>query len=292
MTVEKVVGLLGWPTAHSLSPVMQNAAFKALGLDEWIYLPMPVNKFPYIRVKEAVLGLRALSLQGANVTVPYKEAVLPYMEKLSEQARIIGAVNTIAVDGEGRLVGHNTDGQGFINDLTDQNIDPTSMDTLLLGAGGSARAISVALLNKGSTKLTILNRTKTKADDIANYLRNLFPKADIMSGFLNKEVLRQMPMPALVINCTSVGLTPNNNEMAWDENLGFSSSQVVYDTIYNPQETRFLRHAKAGGAQAISGLGMLVHQGALSFKIWTGQEAPLDVMKKAVVEALSQIKTI
>lgn len=281
MLIDKIVGIIGWPVAHSISPLMQNRAFLEVGLTNWCYVPMPVSKYPYIRVKEAVLGLRALGFQGANVTVPYKEAVLPYLERLSETAKAIGAVNTIAIDSEGRLVGHNTDGQGFVRDLAEHGIYPRDVSVLLLGAGGSARAITYALLSHGLKRITILNRTKTKADDIANAFRGSFKDAVIETGPLTKDHIKQSPHADLIINTTSVGLKDGDHEMPWDENIHFSREQIVYDIIYNPKMTTFLQHANNDGAKTINGLGMLIHQGALAFEIWTKKTAPIAVMKEA-----------
>ncbi len=286
--INKMVGLIGWPVEHSISPVMQNAAFRELDLEEWVYVPMPVSKYPYIRIKEAVLGLRALGFQGANVTVPYKEAVVPYLEHLSDMAKAIGAVNTIAINSDGRLIGHNTDGLGFIKDLEEHTIDVSSMDVLLLGAGGSARSVAYALLANGCKRLTILNRTKTKAEDIANALAHLFPDAQLFVGPLNKDTIKQLPHAELIINATSMGLVSAADLMPWDENVSFTRNQIVYDLIYNPAETKFLKKAREDGAKAINGLGMLVHQGALAFKIWTGHDAPIAVMRAAAEAALKK----
>lgn len=283
MTVDKIVGIIGWPVSHSLSPLIHNSAFLEMGLDSWIYVPMPVSKFPYIRIKEATLGLRALAFQGANVTVPYKEAVVPYMDDLSENARIIGAVNTIAIDSAGRLVGHNTDASGFINDLKDHHIVTLPMNVLILGAGGSARAIAFGLLDNGCKSLTILNRTKSKADELAVSMQHLFSGKIIKSGPLDIEKLKELPPFDLVVNCTSVGMADSLGVMPWDEALPFTKNQIVYDLIYKPGKTALLVKAEADGAQAINGLGMLCHQAALAFTIWTGVQAPLDAMKKAAL---------
>lgn len=287
--IDKIVGLIGWPVEHSISPIMQNVAFRELGLDDWIYVPMPVSKYPYIRIKEAVLGLRALGFQGANVTVPYKEAVVPYLEHLTDMAKAIGAVNTIAINSDGRLIGHNTDGSGFMKDLQDHSIDVSAIDVLLLGAGGSARSVAYALLADGCKRLTILNRTKTKAEDIANGFAHVFPDAQLFVGALNKDTIKQLPHAELIINATSMGLVSSKDLMPWDENVSFTRNQVVYDLIYNPRETKLLQKATSDGARAINGLGMLVHQGALAFKIWTGHEAPIAVMKAAAEAALKKL---
>lgn len=286
MTTDKIVGIIGWPVSHSISPVMQNRAFKEMGLDAWCYVPMPVSKYPYIRIKEAVLGLRALGMQGANVTVPYKEAVVPYLERLSDMARAIGAVNTIAIDSEGRLAGFNTDGLGFVRDLQEHDLDPQDLSILILGAGGSARAITYALLDHGCKHITILNRTRTKADDLANSFRSIFKNAIVDTGPLEKDLMMRMLHVDLVVNTTSLGLADTADQMPWDINVHFSSNHIVYDIIYNPKATMFLQHAAKDGAKTINGLGMLVHQGALAFEIWTGHKPPIQVMKDAAADVL------
>jgi shikimate dehydrogenase len=292
MKIKNIVGLIGWPVSHSVSPAMQNAAFIKLNLDSWCYVPMGVEKFPYIRLKEAILGLRALSFKGANITVPYKEAVIPYLDRLTDSARAIGATNTISINSEGRLIGHNTDGQGFIKDLEENNIDVGKMSALILGAGGSARAIAYALLDQGCENITILNRTKTKADDVANLFKSIFIKANIETGPLDSETMRKIPHPDLIINCTSVGMLGSESDSIWDENINFSKSQVVYDLIYNPVKTKLLLQAENAGAKALNGLGMLIHQGALAFKIWTGLDAPLDAMKEAATKEMAIISKV
>lgn len=290
MAIDKIVGIIGWPVAHSISPIMQNRAFLEAGLDSWCYVPMPVSKYPYIRVKEAVLGLRALSCQGANVTVPYKEAVVQYLDKLSDSAKAISAVNTIVVDSEGRLVGHNTDGYGFITDLSDHGVNPIGMHVLVLGAGGSARAIMHALLTNGCRRITILNRTKTKADDVAYSFRAMFRDAMIDTGPLTKDAIKMTLHAELIVNATNIGMSGFDHQMPWDENIHFSSSHIVYDLIYNPAVTPLLAHAAKDNAKTINGLGMLVHQGAQAFELWTGQPAPIAAMRDAAERALTMMK--
>jgi shikimate dehydrogenase len=276
----KIVGVIGWPITHSLSPVMHNRAFLDLGLSDWAYVPMPVEK---ARIKEAVVGLRALGFLGANVTVPHKEAVVPYLDKLSDEALAIKAVNTIIVDKDGSLIGHNTDGRGFIADLSEHKIDVKNLSVLILGAGGSARALVHALLSHGCCDIAIVNRTKNKADEIAA----LFSSAGttIVTGSLDSETLSLMATRDLVINTTSLGMAKTLHQMAWDAQIKFSRDQIVYDLIYNPAETALLSHAKHCGARGLNGLGMLVHQGALAFELWTGLKAPIAVMRKAALEA-------
>lgn len=285
MSVENIVGLLGWPTSHSISPIMQNQALKTAGLTNWLYVPMPVRPEPKERIKEAVWGLRALGFKGANVTVPYKEAVVPYLDRLSDEAAQIGAVNTIVVDEHDHLVGHNTDGIGFINDLADHGFLVANKSILILGAGGSARALAYTVLAQKCKHLLILNRTENKASDIAHSLKQKFPESVVEAGPLAKEYL-QKNKADLVINTTSLGLPSKPEESPWDSGVAFAQSQVVYDLIYNPAITPFLKQAERSKATTLNGLGMLVHQGAKSFEIWTGLKAPLSVMKSAVFQAV------
>lgn len=284
MGIKNIVGLIGWPVSHSVSPGMQNRAFLELGCHDWLYVPMPVATSPNSRIKEAVLGLRALGIVGANVTVPHKEAVLPYLDDLSDMAKAIGAVNTIAIDNEGRLIGHNTDGLGFISDLVEHDVDPKGMQVVVLGAGGSARAITYALLSHGCQNITILNRTKSKANDIAFSFRDSFKNAIIKTDTL--AAIKDTPSADLIINTTSIGLKSTGDQMPVDKDVHFTKSQIVYDLIYNPKMTTFLKHAAKDGARTINGLGMLVHQGALAFAIWTKQKAPVAAMKEAALAAL------
>jgi shikimate dehydrogenase len=197
----------------------------------------------------------------------------------------MNAVNTIIVDNNGRLIGHNTDGIGFIADLADHHIDPRGLRTLILGAGGSARAIAHALLAHGCKSIAIANRTSAKADQLVSTLRIVDPDASIITGPLAAKFIKQLPTCDLVINTTSIGMAATIDQMPWDRTLPFSRGQIVYDLIYRPKDTAFLRHAALGGALCINGLGMLVHQGAAAFAMWTGREAPVAIMRAAALEA-------
>jgi len=287
MIIENVVGIIGWPVSHSVSPQMHNRAFLELGLLNWSYVPMPVHDAPKSRVGEAVLGLRALGFRGANVTVPYKEMVLPYLDRLSADAQAIGAVNTIVVNANGLLEGHNTDGVGYINDLVNHGIGCKGLRAIMLGAGGSARAIAYGLLSHDVKRLMLLNRTKAKADEIASHFRPRFTDAQIDADSLTKESFTQALSSAdIIINTTSIGLNNKDEELPFLADMSFSSSQIVYDIIYNPSTTALLTRAAACNARILNGLGMLVHQGALSFEIWTGRKAPINAMHEEAIKAI------
>lgn len=282
--MSKLVGIIGWPVTHSLSPLMHNAAFKKLQLDQWLYVYLPVAKQPDIRIKEAISGLRALGFNGANVTVPYKETVIPFLDELSATAQAVRSVNTIVVDPSGKLVGHTTDGDGFINDLFEHGILVKDKIIMLLGAGGSARSLAYALLQQGCKKLILLNRTESKAHAIAQAFAPFFPNTEIVVGTLEEAATREKA--DVIINATTIGMAPAVHEMPWPKEISFTQNQVVYDIIYHPQKTMLLKKAEYEGVKAINGLGMLVHQGALAFTLWTGCDAPIKYMQEIVREKM------
>jgi len=277
----KLVGLIGWPVEHSLSPAMNNAAFSALGLD-YCYVPLPVAPG---RLKEAVEGLRALGFVGANVTVPHKEAVMAYLDEVTSEARAIGAVNTIVVQ-NGRLTGYNTDWRGFLAALRDGGFAPEGKRAVVLGAGGAARA-AVYALGKAEAEIAILNRNLSRAEALVRDLSPLFPFISLVPLSLNGETLLEQAAAAhLLVNATSLGMWPEVEGSPWPESLAFPSHLTVFDLVYNPGKTKLIKQAEAAGARAISGLGMLVHQGAEAFRLWTGVDPPLATMYEVCEEAL------
>lgn len=277
--IRDVVGIIGWPVDKSLSPIMHQHAFKALGLSSWCYVPMPVAPHPPGRIEQAVLGLRALGFRGANVTAPYKEAVIPHMDAMSERAQVIGAINTIAIDDQGQLVGHNTDGEGFIRDLRERRVKIDGASVLILGAGGASRAIAHGLLSRGLTSLFIANRTKGKALKMRERFHDLSAEANIDVVDLDELASRGTSSFDLIVNTTGDGI------FCWlsRRDVKFLPHQLIYDLSYAVKEpTEILKLAARGGSKTLSGLGMLLHQGALSFEIWTNKQAPLDAMRKAI----------
>jgi shikimate dehydrogenase len=280
----KLVGLIGWPVSHSVSPVMHNAAFAELGLD-WCYVPLPV---PTERLGEAVTGLRALGLVGANVTAPHKQGVMPYLDRLTPAAQAIGAVNTICVESDGSLLGDNTDGRGFVADLHDHGVNPVGQRVLVLGAGGSARAVLYGLAEAGSHSIALCNRTAERAHMLAIEMQPRFPHCPIHAYALPEAMTHLAAQVDLIVNTTSLGMTPNTETTPWDEQVAFRPDQVVYDLVYNPPQTRLLYKAAAEGARAIGGLGMLIWQGALAFALWTGQTPSVAAMRQAALEQLQQ----
>ena len=269
------VFLIGHPTAHSVSPAMQNAGFRSIGLD-WNY---ELLETPPAELADVVARLRAADCVGANVTIPHKQAVVELLDNVTPRARAIDAVNTI-IKKDGKLIGDNTDGYGFSASLRSAHVDPQSKRVVVLGAGGAARAVTVTLAQAGAEQITILNRTTPRAQALAGFLRASFPNADIRE---NDETA--LSDAQLIVNATPVGMSPHEAESPMRG--AFPAGAVAIDLVYRPLETRFLRQAAEENAQTIGGLGMLVHQGAASFKLWTGRDAPVDLMLDAARHALN-----
>ena len=273
-----LTGLIGWPVEHSQSPAMHNAAFAAAGLDgRYVLLPVAPE-----RIAEAVIGLRALGFRGANVTVPHKQAVIPFLDALTPEARAIGAVNTIVVQKDGALLGTNTDAAGFWEDLRAQNVilSPTEK-TMVLGAGGSARAVVYALASH-DIPVQVLARRPEQATNLVTSLQEHLPATAQLSAHAWPQIRQLAPQTRLIVNCTPVGMSPHTNATPWPDALPFLPQHIVYDLIYNPRQTVLMAQARAAGARAHHGLGMLVRQGARAWTLWTGQTAPVAVMQAAL----------
>jgi len=275
----KLVGVMGWPVEHSVSPPMHNAAFRRLGLD-WAYVPLAVRPE---EMPEAVAGLRALGFIGANATVPHKRMLYDLVDELTPAAQAIGAANTLHIRPEG-LLGHNTDAAGFDRALREANMPPEGRHALVLGAGGAARAVVYALASS-STTVTILNRTVAKAESLANAMADAMSAGAIASmeaGPLDRQTLAHYSSRVnLVVNTTPLGMWPHVERSPWPADLPFPREAGCYDLVYNPRRTQLLRQAEAAGAAISDGLGMLVHQGAEAFELWTQQSAPVAVMRAA-----------
>jgi shikimate dehydrogenase len=274
----KIYGVLGYPVRHSFSPAMHNAAFKALNINA-------EYKLFEIKPQELVsfLGsLRDKNILGLNVTIPYKEKVISYLDNISENAKLIGAVNTIKVSDKG-LEGFNTDGEGFLKHLTeDLGFNPKDKNIAIIGAGGAARAISVYLSKARARRLNIYDLDKAKLLVLLKSLRDNFKDLEIRQA--NSIAELDIKNCDLLINATPVGMKLADpclvNATAIRQHL------LVYDLIYNPKETKLFKLAKENGARTSNGLGMLLYQGMLSFEIWTGQKPLKEVMQKALDQAL------
>jgi shikimate dehydrogenase len=281
----RVVGLLGGDVRYSLSLRLHNEAFASLGLD-WVYLPLPVTPGDETRLVEAVRGMRAMGFVGANVTMPFKEAVIPYLDEITPAAARIGAVNTVRIDGAGRLIGGNTDSAGFISDLSANGVSLPGRPVVILGAGGAARAVAFGLAERGCGPMIIANRTSQRADRLREELARYFPaqRVTVTPWPLRAD---NIDPDALIVNCTPVGMhnvrTPTGADSPWP--IRFSPDQVVVDLVYAPLVTPMLAAARADGARALTGLGMLVQQAALSFAWWTDEAPPVRQMRAALEEA-------
>jgi shikimate dehydrogenase len=281
----QLVGLIGWPVEHSLSPTMHNTAFEALGLN-WRYLPLPV---PPDQIEAAARGLTALGFRGANVTVPHKRAVMPVLDAIAPDAQGLGAVNTIVVERDQNsavtITGHNTDAAGFIGAIKNEGFKPRGKSVVVIGAGGAARAVVFGLLEAGAGEIVVLNRTLARAQSLALDLGSRQadqPTSTIRPARLAPETLIESARAAdLLVNATPIGMWPQMDGSIWPDGTPLPAHLTVFDLVYNPLETQLLRQARESGACAIDGLGMLVQQGALAFEMWTGVEAPRDVMRTA-----------
>lgn len=272
----RVLGVIGDPVEHTLSPAMHAAALAATGLD-YAYVAFHVTPED---VGAAIRGMRALHLAGLNVTVPHKQAVIQFLDRIAGEARAIGAVNTIA-DVDGLLHGHNTDAFGILESLRrDGGLERLPGCVALLGAGGAARAALYALLQRQEVEhIFLLNRTADRAEALAADLdrRGAVTVARLDAG--STVLIRQAD---LLINATSVGMAPHSDASPVPDAAALHDQMVVLDAVYNPARTVLMRQADATGARAISGLGMLAYQGARSFQIWTGKWPPVDVMLQAI----------
>jgi shikimate dehydrogenase len=277
-----MTGLFGNPVAHSMSPVMHNAAFEHLGLP-FAYAAFSVAPD---QLGQAVEGIRALGFRGINVTIPHKVAIMSYLDRVDPEAAQIGAVNTV-IQENGELVGYNTDGQGYVRSLIEElDFSATGKRIVILGAGGAAKAVGVSLALRGAKQITIVNRTLSKAEELAEQLSVNSTSEAITFDTLTREYLRDSD---LLINTTSVGMYPNVDQTPISMDY-IHPELIVSDLIYNPLETKLLYEAKKNGAIVHNGAGMFIHQGALAFERWTGQKAPIEVMQKVVMRCLSKSK--
>jgi shikimate dehydrogenase len=272
-----VVGVIGWPVEHSLSPVIHNAAFAAAGLD-WIYVPLPVRPR---WLEPALTGLVPLGFAGANVTMPHKTETARLIERVSDDARLLRAVNTIVVRGD-LLEGHNTDVGGFDRFLRlDAGFDPAGRAALIYGAGGAARACALALARAGVSRLTVAARDEARAAPLVSMVETLgVPVAVVRPGDVGGLEAD------LVVNATPVG--GPGAEPAHPSLPRLGADVLVVDLLYRPPTTDLQQRAKDAGATAVAGLGHLLEQAALSFELWTGMPAPLDVMSAAALTVLTE----
>ncbi len=266
-----LVGVIGHPIKHSYSPFMHNLAFKLTDLD-YIYLPFDLTSS---NLKDALKGMVALGIKGVNVTIPHKEKVIPLLNDVSEGASIVGAVNTI-VNENGKLNGYNTDVHGILESLKEYKKDLSGSVVTIIGAGGVARSVVFTLIRYFHIKkIHIINRTEERAIYIKTYFstKMLFERIATHS-LIPHEISKILSKSNLIINASSIGMFPKEDDSPTKISESFHSNQLVFDIVYNPIRTKFLSLAAREGATTINGLKMFVEQGAHSFELWTGKQMP------------------
>jgi shikimate dehydrogenase len=276
----ELVACFGQPVAENPTGAMQEAAFRALGLN-WRYLTVEV---PPERLSDAISGMRAFGMKGINLTIPHKVAVIEYLDQISPDAAIIGAVNTVRRDGD-RLIGENTDGKGFLCGVrTDAGIDPRNKRVVVLGAGGAARAIVTELALAGASDVLVLNRSVSRGQQM---VAGLVSKTKAPIRFEPwQDTYAVAGDTDILVNATSIGLYPDVDSMPPVDLRGTHPGTLVCDVVFNPPDTRLIRAARQRGLPVLDGLAMLVYQGVIGFELWTGQKAPETVMKDALRNAL------
>lgn len=280
----RIVGVIGDPVQHSRSPQMHNAAIVERKLD-YVYVPFHVRSG---ELREAIEGFKALNVLGVNVTIPHKQTVMPILDDVSHEATLIGAANTL-IFCDGRVSGDNTDAQGFLRAMTEEGIDiPVGGSAVVLGAGGAARAVVVALALSGLGLITVANRTGWKAiqfeKDLATISETEISAVDLASNQLNSAIRSA----DLLVNTTSVGMQETDQLLIDPDSL--NPGTIVYEIVYTPPETPLLRVAREKGCQTIGGIGMLVHQGAIAFEKWIGIVPNVETMRIALEQSLYQKK--
>ncbi|MCU7358300.1 MAG: shikimate dehydrogenase [Enterococcus sp.] len=281
----RLAGLIAKPARHSISPLMHNTAFKANNIDA-VYLSFEVEKE---QLPQFIKGISAFGMIGVNVSMPYKLAVIPYLDELSEAATLIGAVNTIVPQKDGRLVGHNTDGSGFMRSLVDSNVEIIGEEITVIGTGGAATAICVQAALDGVQKINVFNRQgefftqkQQKINEIAQKSQCTLSLTDLADG---KALNKALGNSKLLVNATDVGMKPNEAQTPIQDFSAFHDDLAVYDVIYNPRETKLIQIAKEKGLKTVNGLGMLLYQGAYAFELWTGKKMPLEIVKPLVANS-------
>jgi shikimate dehydrogenase len=276
----RVCGVIGDPIEHTLSPIIHNAAFNHLNLD-FVFLAFHVKAAD---LKNAIHGMRSLGVHGLNVTMPHKSMVIGYLDEMDSAVKFLGSANTI-LNRDGKLLGFSTDGVGAVKALRENGVALSEKKVLLLGAGGAAKAIGFALAQEVG-ELVILNRAAEKAEELAETLEPMFDRKVVGDALSSNAIKQNLLDSDILINATSVGMIPNFNQSLITPQW-LKSDLTVMDIVYSPVETKLAKDAKAAGAKVISGVEMLIYQGAASFEIWTSLSAPVKVMRNAALNKLS-----
>lgn len=273
----ELVGIIGYPLGHTLSPVMHNAAFRALGMN-WAYVPLRVEPGG---LKAALGGLRCLGFKGANVTIPHKVEAASCLDELRGDAEVLRAVNTIVVEGAG-MIGYNTDAEGFLRFLVDEGVQVEGTASLVIGAGGAARAVALALARAGCRAIHVMNRTAAKAEEMRELLKRATSVSEISLRTFDSEGAKVLGECDIVVNTTPLAAS-DAGELPLDYD-DFAEGKTAVDLKYAGDESAFLARARSRGAATADGAGMLLRQAAASFRLWTGREPPLREMRSAFDE--------
>lgn len=281
-TETRMIGLLGYPLKHSYSPGMQNAAFWKRGLNK-IYIPIEVTEE---NLGDVIKGISKMNFDGFNVTIPHKVNVIKYLDEVDELAEMIGAVNVVAVK-DGRLKGYNTDGQGFLKSFeVGTGESANQKNILIIGSGGASRAISMTMAVNGAKKIHICNRTIEKAVDLAEDINTKTGRPHLAEALKYSGLKEILAGIDILINTTSIGMHPDTDALPIEKEL-LHKELMVCDIVYNPLKTKLLEEAEKVGCQTLTGISMLVYQGAEAFRIWTGQAAPVETMFASVERLIS-----
>ena len=281
----KKLTVIGYPVGHSLSPVMHNAALEEVGLDkEFVYEKLEVLPEKE-KIEKFIESIRNREIFGSNVTIPHKKMVHDFVDELSDEAKLVGVVNTVYF-AKGKVVGHSTDGIGCLKALEEKKVNVSGKKVLILGAGGAARAITFAL-TQNNASVIVLNRSIEKAKELVDEVNEKLNSKNEFGSTM--EIKHHLGLVDICINCTPVGMkgkAEGETLITKEQFLDAKKELVVMDLVYNPLKTKLLANAESAGCKTVDGLGMLVHQGAVGFKLWTGKDAPIEVMRNALKEHL------
>ncbi len=272
----RLVALLGDPVQHSISPAMHNKAFQVLGLN-YAYMAFTANEYNLQSIVEA---MKTLNVLGFNVTMPIKQRILPYLDQLSFEAEMIGSVNTVKNE-NGKLIGYNTDGLGYIKDLREKGLAIKEQSFLLVGAGGAATSIAVELARAGAGKITVFNRSIEKADYIISLVKKIENHCEVFAlKFEDKILTQELKKADVLINCTPLGMGSQEGISIIKDPMIMHKDLIISDLIYVPEKTALIKQGEQRGCKTINGSGMILWQGALAFEIWTGREMPIQTIKQ------------
>lgn len=272
----KLLGVIGNPLEHSISPQLHNTLSRYLGIDA-VYVPFYVQNG---QLKDTVKGLLAVNVFGFNITIPYKSDIICCIDKLSKEAALIGAVNTVK-NINGKLYGYNTDASGFIRSFKEEmDMELKGKKVVIFGAGGAARAIAVGLAFEGVSQISIINRTILKASEIAEIINNNISPIAKYYGTIDSMATNVLKQGDIIINTTSLGMYPDIDKTPIKFPFKFSDNQVLYDIIYNPKKTRFIEEGERQGLKTVNGLGMLIYQGIQAYEIWMNIKVSDEIIKK------------